>query len=204
MNNSHTPHTPDVASDAVNSRKDSTANEFVSHENTGAEQAAGTVGGAAVGAAWGMLAGPIGSIVGGLAGAVGGWWAARSATEQHVFNADDDTVYRTNFDQRNAKRARTDIDVTRTARTYSYDDVRPAYQTGHLAGNNPDYASRAFDDVEPELRSAYMGADHDNWDDVRDYARDGYDRGRSQRDERGGMPTSAQIDASTGKIRDAI
>ena len=42
--------------------------------------------------------------------------------------------------------------VDRTAdrvagRRYGYDDVRPAYQLGHVAGMNPDYQGRRFEDV---------------------------------------------------------
>ncbi|MES2523866.1 MAG: hypothetical protein V4617_14260 [Gemmatimonadota bacterium] len=160
----------DVTDQTARDRHDSTAPGFVSHENTTGETVAGSVGGAAVGAAWGTLAGPIGTIIGGLAGAVGGWWAARSATEQHLFNLDDDTFYRTHHESR-----RTAGDANR----YSYDDVRPAYQIGHLAGSNPDYSNRSFDDVEPHLRSAYSTAGQNNWDDVRGYAQDAYTRGRT-------------------------
>ncbi|HYW31283.1 MAG TPA: glycine zipper domain-containing protein [Gemmatimonas sp.] len=164
----------DATEQAARDRHDSTAPGFVSHEGTTGETVAGSVGGAAVGAAWGTLAGPLGTIIGGLAGAVGGWWAARSATEQHLFNNDDDSFYRTHHASQG-----TGSDATSGTGRASYDDVRPAYQIGHLAGTNPDYSSHSFDDVEPHLRSAYSTAGQNNWDDVRGYARDAYARGRT-------------------------
>ena len=156
--------------------RDSTDSDFVSHENTGGEQALGAGAGAAVGAAWGTLAGPIGTIVGGLAGAVGGWWAARSATEQHLFNLEDDDYYR----GRHAS-----LSASNSAGRYSYDDVRPAYQIGHLAGANPDYGNKSFSDVEPHLKGAYATAGQSNWADVRGYASEGYERGRTVAPQRG-------------------
>ncbi len=164
--------------------RDSTSRDFVSHADTGGEQALGAGAGAAVGAAWGTLGGPIGTIIGGLAGAVGGWWAARSATEQHLFNLDDDNYYRGRHDTVNA---------SGTASRFSYDDVRPAYQMGHLAGANPDYGNRSFDDIEPHLKGAYNTAGHDNWDDVRGYASEGYERGRTVAPQRGKDSTSGNM-----------
>ncbi len=157
----------DITNDTL---RDSTNRDFVSHEDTGGEQALGAGAGAAVGAAWGTLGGPIGTIIGGLAGAVGGWWAARSATEQHLFNLDDDNYYRGRHDS---------LHATSSASRYSYDDVRPAYQIGHLAGANPDYGSQSFSDIEPHLKGAYTTAGQNNWDDVRGYANEGYERGRT-------------------------
>jgi hypothetical protein len=175
--------------DDVRDRHNSTAPGFVSHEDTGGEQVAGTVGGAAVGAAWGTLAGPIGTILGGLAGAVGGWWAARSATEQHLFSLDDDSYYRSHHDMIAARAG--------SPNRYSYDDVRPAYQVGHYAGTNPDYSGRSFDEVEPHLRTAYTGAGQNNWDDVRGYARDAWTRGREVGPSRVGMATGAMTSSMT-------
>lgn len=65
-----------------------------------------------------------------------------------------------------------------------YDNARPGYQLGHLAGSSADYDDRSFDDVETDLRTSYEGnrsTGHGSWDDVRDYARDGYQRGREAR-----------------------
>ncbi len=64
----------------------------------------------------------------------------------------------------------------------SYEDVRPAYQIGHLAGRNPDYQGRSFEDVEADLRRGWtpeVSARYGRWDEVRDYARSAYDRSRA-------------------------
>jgi len=136
--------------------------------------ATGGAGGAVAGAAIGSLAGPIGTIIGGLAGAVGGWWAGKAVVDSPSFTTDDDDYYQnhhsSNYSSLNA--------ADRSTSTPSYNDVRPAYQLGHLAGVNPDYSSRGFDDVEPHLSSAYGTSGQSNWNDVRQYANDGWNRGR--------------------------
>lgn len=65
----------------------------------------------------------------------------------------------------------------------SYDTARPAYQLGHVAGMNPDYTDRKFDDVESDLRRGWesQGNTGHTWNDVRDYARDAYSRGQERR-----------------------
>lgn len=65
-----------------------------------------------------------------------------------------------------------------------YDSARPGYQVGHLAGSSADYDQRSFDDVETDLRTSYernRATNQGSWEDVRDYARDGYQRGREAR-----------------------
>jgi hypothetical protein len=142
-------------------------------------EAVGGISGVLTGAALGSLGGPIGTIIGGIAGAVSGWWAGRAISEaaSHATN-DDDEYYRTHFDGARG-----------TATNRSYDDVRPAYQLGHMAGRNPDYQTRSFDEVERDLRhgwTADVSEQHGQWDDVRDYARHAYERGRT-----GGADSSA-------------
>lgn len=64
----------------------------------------------------------------------------------------------------------------------SYDDVRPAYQIGHLAGRNPDYQGRSFDEIEPDLQRGWtpdVSSRYGAWHEVRDYARSAYDRSRT-------------------------
>ena len=144
-------------------------------DTTGEAVAAGTggVAGAAAGAAIGSMVGPIGTIIGGLAGAVGGWWSGRAISEAATsYTNDDDAYYQTHYVNRGASSSR------------SFDEARPAYQIGHLAGANPDYRSHSFDEVEPHLSQAYTGAGYNDWNDVRDYARDAYSRGREVNDAR--------------------
>ena len=135
-------------------------------------ESVGGVSGIAAGMALGSLGGPVGAIIGGLAGAIGGWWAGREISEAaHHYTDADDAAYRTHYD----------TSANRLA-DRTYDDVRPAYQLGHLAGRNPDYANRSFDDIEGDLRRGWtddVRARHGDWDSVRGYARDAYERGRT-------------------------
>ena len=133
-------------------------------------EAAGGISGGLAGAAIGSLGGPIGTLVGGLAGVIGGWWAGRSIAEAAKDYGDaDDTYYRTHYQGAGAS-------------DRTYDDVRPAYQLGHLASRNPDYQGRDFDTVESDLRRGWsddIRSRHGDWDVVRGYAREGYTRGAS-------------------------
>lgn len=141
--------------------------------------AAGTggVAGAAAGAAIGSLAGPIGTIIGGLAGAVGGWWSGRAISEAATsYTSDDDAYYQNRYS--------TTSRAFGTSSGGSYETARPAYQLGHLAGVNPDYRGRDFEEVEPHLSSAYSSSGRNDWNDVRDYARDAYSRGRDLGEQR--------------------
>jgi len=134
-------------------------------------EAAGGISGGLAGAAIGSLGGPVGTLVGGLAGVIGRWWAGRSIAEAAKDYGDaDDRYYRTHYES--GARA--------TDRTY--DDVRPAYQLGHIASRNPEYHGRDFDAVESDLRRGWsddIGSRHGTWDVVRGYAREGYTRGTS-------------------------
>lgn len=150
--------------------------------------ATGGVGGAVAGAALGSLAGPIGTIIGGLAGAVGGWWAGKAVVDSPAFNSDDDSFYQAHH-QKSYGALNSTADGT-TGNRPSYNDVRPAYQLGHLAGVNPDYQSRAFEDVEPHLKSAYSTSGQDDWDHMRGYAHDAWTRGRQVGGERLGSTTT--------------
>ena len=144
-------------------------------EATAGKLAAEGVGGAAAGAAGaaiGSMAGPAGMIIGGLAGIVGGWWAGKAAVESAKhYTAEDDRYYRDNYEGT----------PTRIA-DRSFDDVRPAYQVGHLAGKNPDYKGREWDAVEPDLQRGWtdeVRERHGEWDAARPFAREGFTRGRA-------------------------
>jgi len=132
-------------------------------------EAAGGIAGVVAGAAIGSPAGPIGMIIGGIAGAVGGWWAGRAvANAADRYSATDDEYYRNHYAATDARLA-----------DRSYEDVRPAYQLGHIAGHNPEYAGMTFEAVEPDLQrgwDAHTSAAHGDWRQVRGYARDAYAR----------------------------
>ena len=132
-------------------------------------EAVGGVSGIATGMALGSLGGPVGTIIGGIAGAVGGWWSGRAIAEAaHHYTEADDALYRARYESSSDRLA-----------DRSYEDVRHAYQLGHLAGRNPDYAGRDFADVEADLRRGWTdevrGA-HGDWERVRPYARDAYEQ----------------------------
>lgn len=132
------------------------------------ERSGGFLGGVS-GAALGAMAGPVGIVLGGLAGMVGGWWAGRGIA--NAITSDDDTYYRTQYERSPARLA-----------DRSYEHVRPAYVIGHLAGRNPEYGGRSFDDVEPDLQRAWsdeVSAGHGRWPAVRSYARLAFDRARA-------------------------
>jgi len=132
----------------------------------------GSVSGVAAGAAIGSAAGPIGTIIGGIAGAVGGWWAGHAVSEAaHKFTENDDNYYRERFVNRADRLA-----------DRGYDDVRPAYQLGHIASMNPDYNGRSFDEIEPDLQHGWgndLRARHGDWSTVRPYAQEAYSRNMS-------------------------
>ncbi len=61
----------------------------------------------------------------------------------------------------------------------SYEDVRPAYRLGHFAGQNPEYQGKSFETVEHEVQRGWNGdlsARHGEWNLVRPFARDAYQR----------------------------
>jgi hypothetical protein len=140
------------------------------------ESAGGFLGGTG-GMAIGAIGGPVGLVVGGLAGAIGGWWAGRGIADAITDN--DDAAYRREYERSALRPA-----------DRSYEDVRPAYVAGHLAGRNPEYAGQSFEEVESDLRcgwSTEIIRHCGEWPSVRRYAQAGFDRAR-------GQPTS-EVDA---------
>lgn len=157
-------------------------------------EAAGGISGVLAGAAIGSLAGPIGTVIGGLAGAAGGWWSGRAVSEAATkLTTKDDDYYRSHYESSPNRLA-----------DRGYDDVRPAYQLGHLASMNPDYSNKDFDAVEPDLKKGWSTQDKakfGEWDSVRGYAKDAYARGRSNMS--GGASTSTATGAAAygaGKV----
>ena len=148
----------------------SEATEPTTAEEVG--EAAGGISGVLAGATLGAMAGPVGSLLGGLAGAVGGWWAGRAIAEaaEHYTDQDDER-YRAHYESSPNRLA-----------DHGYEDVRPAYQLGHIASLNPAYWPREFEEIEPELQTGWtedLSARHGSWPAVRPYAREGYTRARA-------------------------
>jgi hypothetical protein len=178
-------------------------------------EATGGLAGAATGAALGSLGGPIGTIIGGIAGAVGGWWSGRAISEAAShYTEGDDSYYRSLYESRRAGGAlRPDPDLDAedrasdiaSARTEGYTGdflaYRPAYQLGHLAGMNPDYEARSFDDVEPDLRRGWtddVSRRHGAWEEAREHARSAYERARQG----AGAESDREVDIGTGSDTD--
>lgn len=122
----------------------------------------GGVGGALTGAAIGSVGGPLGTIIGGIAGAVGGWWAGEKVGRAAEDFGDHEPYYREHFNQNKSEKLR-------------WDDARIGYGLGHVAGRNPTYRGRSFDEIEPELRRGWTDRDR-NFDTMRPYLRQGFER----------------------------
>ena len=152
----------------------------------------GSIGGMLAGAAIGTVGGPIGTLIGGVAGAVGGWWAGRAVTEAaSAMTSDDDAHYREHYESAPNRLA-----------DRGYEDVRPAYQLGHVAAYNPDYANRSWNDVEPELErgwSSDASRRYGEWSTVRNYASEGFNRGRTT-----SSSAAARADSAMHRTGDAM
>jgi hypothetical protein len=148
-------------------------NDEARDENpSGAEQAGegvGGIGGTLGGAAIGSALGPVGTIIGGIAGAVGGWWAGEKAGRALEDSSKHEDYYREHY---------------RTAgkRDVDYDSARIGYGVGHVAGRNPEYRTRPFDDVEADLRRGWTDEERD-YDSMRPFVREGYERSSKLSDE---------------------
>lgn len=180
-------------------------NDVIHHDNTpslGDEvgEAAGGISGVVTGAAIGSLGGPVGTIIGGIAGAVGGWWAGRAVSEAAKnYTHDDDSFYRSHYEGSDSKLT-----------DRSYEDVSPAYQLGHVAGQNPEYSGRQFDTVESDLRRGWdsnASKAHGEWDHVKGYARDAYNRAAATSDRPAVAVTTdskTSMDAGSTTTRDEL
>ncbi len=153
----------------------------------------GGVSGVVAGAAIGSAAGPIGTIIGGIAGAVGGWWAGRAVADAaQKFTTEDDSYYRERFENTSGRLA-----------DRQYEDVRPAYQLGHIASLNPDYNGRSFDAVEPDLQRGWgndLRGRHGDWSTVRPYAEQAYSRNTASVTSR---ERANQLDDSSDNLTDS-
>ena len=149
---------------------DTRTSEFLPSNKEEAAKGAGGLGGAAAGAALGAMAGPVGAVVGGLAGAIGGWWAGKGiADATGSFDEKEEEYYRSHYES----------DPNRAA-DRRYEDVRPYYMLGHVAAHNPDYRTREFDEIEPELQKGVASQSQGqlDWTGGRNYARAAYTRRR--------------------------
>jgi len=133
----------------------------------------GAVGGAVAGATVGTVTlGPIGTIIGAIAGALGGGWTALAAAAPTHYGPEHDREYREHYESDSARLA-----------DWTFEAARPAYQLGHLAARNPDYARREFESIEADLRRGWsddVRARYGDWSVARRYAREAYIRERAR------------------------
>jgi hypothetical protein len=133
-------------------------------------EAAGGISGTLAGAALGSAAGPVGTLIGGIAGAVGGWWAGRSVSEAAAhYTSEDDNYYRSHYES----------DAARTP-DMDYDRARTGYAAGHLAGHNPDYRGREWNDVSRDIRSGWREDELGPWDRMEARVRHGWERAKDR------------------------
>lgn len=123
----------------------------------------------ATGKALHTLAGPIGTAVGVIAGKAGGWWHSAS-----------DSLAELPEEQEQACRVYFESYTARPAEL-TWDDARTAYTIGWIAAANPDYGDREFDTVEPDIRPGIDREREEAYTSLRDFARQGYHRGRGVR-----------------------
>ena len=152
------------------------------------EQLGEAVGGAlgkAAGRANDMAANAVGSVVGSAMHALGSWWATPAAQQaSSSFGDAEDRACREHFTSRGSTGSAGTAGSTGSAPSTGsaggaadYDRAREAYRFGHVASQNPEYASRPFDQVEAQVERAWekVGREsHGDWSDVRDQVSFGY------------------------------
>lgn len=84
------------------------------------------------------------------------------------YTDEDDRLFRSHFQHANRFADR------------SYEDAQPAYRFGYTAAGDPRHAGKAFDEIEKDLENGWFNErlSGDEWQTVRDYAREGFERGR--------------------------
>jgi hypothetical protein len=80
----------------------------------------------------------------------------------------------------------------------SYEGVRPAYRFGYDAASDPRFAGKAFDVAEKDLEGDWLNIRfaNDEWQSVRDYAREGFELRRKI-----GVVGTARLSGSDGSQR---
>jgi|GEM_PF-5854779 len=102
--------------------------------------------------------------------AAGGYWASKK-----LFNAAAE------LSEEEERDCRTYYE-THTVRSSGvpYTQARNVYVLGYVAGRNPEYAGRGYQDVEPHLRGGFTGRGAGSYDQLADFGRRGYERGSTR------------------------
>lgn len=113
-----------------------------------------------------MAGGILGSMVDSLSSTLGQWWSSSDAERAaRSFTASEDRTCRRHFDTHTASVDR------------DYDEVRPLYQFGYMARQNPGYRGRDFSELEPDLERAFTSDSKwgtTDWSDARTYVDFGF------------------------------
>ena len=100
----------------------------------------------------------------GYTGAAGGSGTGAGHSTSDDFDTYDTHYYRSDFNARPDRPA-----------THNYESARSGYQLGHTAAASPTYQGRSFQEVEVDLKKEYKPQGNSTWEDVRDYARGGFE-----------------------------
>lgn len=133
------------------------------------------------------------AVLAAVVGAIDGGIGEAPDVGDAAWSEEDDRHYRALYEGHQARLA----DV-------GYDRVRGAYQYGHLAAQHPDFAGRAFPDVEPELQRRWrdeLVTAAGDWEAVRTYVHDAYGHARS---EGLGVRRDANVIGSAGSAVDPV
>jgi hypothetical protein len=138
-------------------------------------EAVGRMAGQAAGQAADMAMNVAGTVLNTAFQALGSWFSGSEAQQaSRSFEERADRACREHFEVRVGSTG----DAQQGAASPSYDNARPAYQFGHVAGHNPEYRGKQFDEVEAELQraweSAAQGTGSAGWSEMRDYVNYGY------------------------------
>lgn len=156
--------------------------------------------GEGLGGLMGQAADSLFGMFGAMMSNMGGWWAQAAQQQggggfKASFSSDQDSACRRHFTAQ----------AGGGANLRSYEDARPLYQFGHMAGQNPDYQGRSFDQIEMDLERNW-GAEqqqrYGQWPNVRGFVQFGYEGGgrggRSQGGSSGGFQASGGMESDRG------
>ncbi|MEX2572576.1 MAG: hypothetical protein WD737_14845 [Gemmatimonadota bacterium] len=116
------------------------------------------------GAALHKVARPLSAILGAIAATVGGWWKQASAGDPSLPKPADEAC-RAHF-----------ATLSGIPTGVTFERARPGYALGFLAGQNPDYRGRPFDEVEGDLRTGFSSDTPEEYEALREFVRFGYGR----------------------------
>jgi hypothetical protein len=152
--------------------------------------------GEGLGGLMGQAADSVAGMFGTMMSNMGGWWAEASQPQGRSgftasFDGSRDSACRQHF----SGQAQAGGSVR------SYDDARPLYQFGHMAGQNPDYQGRSFDQIEMDLQRNWSGEQerrYGAWPNVRGYVQFGYQGSGRSGSGAGSTGGGFQASGSTG------